>query len=176
MKGLTVICSIATLPLGYYAFFNPDNPAWYGEIYDDDGVITPRLFADPTDILDKWGRPLVDIHGRFVTWFTYGFILMLTPFISVLGGIFMKDNQCIRNFINKIGWGSFWLFSFIWGLIGYFCRFSYPFMYASGDAAARPYMDSEEYDAWKIALKADDSLYQARSGFFMYILVIIVVF
>ena len=142
------ICSAAALPLGYFAFFNPDNAAWYGETYGDDGEIIPYLYPDPTN----QGWPLLDIHSRFVNWFISGFCLMLIPVVSVFGV------TCIRN--SQVIWPYYWAGIVVWGIIGLIWRFCYSGHYASGDNPSTKYMNDEQKAAWEAALTADDSLFQ----------------
>ena len=70
--------------LGMYAFANPNAAAWYGEIMSADGVLTPGLYADPTEV----NILTVDIHGQFVTWFLWGFAQSVLPIaIAILFSI-----------------------------------------------------------------------------------------
>ena len=168
-KFLAIIASCVSGPLGYSSFKNPDKPAWYGEVYGIDGVITRKLFAEAADILDINGEPLLDIHGRFLTWFKCGFVLMLVPFSGVLLAYFTKSDQTSRKSSAAVCLPIFCVGTIGWAILGYMWRFSQAGKFASGDSSFTEEMNDEEKAAWEAALIGEDSLFQMWSGQYIFI-------
>ena len=71
--------------LSDYAFSNPDRPAWYGVLRDTDNneIKIYRLFNDEAKGQELGAHPLIDIHGRFHTWFFFSFIHLLLSCLSI---------------------------------------------------------------------------------------------
>ena len=149
--------------LGIFAFNNPDNEAWYG--VDSEGK--SQLFAKESDATVTGDTELEDIHGRFVLWFFWGFIMALAPCAAAP---VLAIANCIHETLAKvlggivscgIGCGglAWWISGIVW-------RFK-----ASGSFAAGDQLTEEE----RTALDTDETtLFQYRSGNFMLIYYIIV--
>ena len=166
---LCCACCIAPIVfvvyLGVYSFNNPDNEAWLG--------VTPageyELYKDEAS--GAGSTDLVDIHSRFVIWFTWGFLqnlvaplasgllvgmgLMLHP---ILGSVCM----CLLGSAMSCGGIAWWITGIVW-------RFRSDGKFACGDVV--PEGMTEE--AWQAEITADDSLYQHSTGNFLFIYYII---
>ena len=127
-------CTVAPIVLcvyqGIYAFNNPDNEAWLGVVPGGEN----KLFADQeAGNLDK-ATGLVDIHGRFVTWFLWGFLTSLSPL--ALGILFL-----ITTLINPNLGGCCGAFNacavgcsgLAWWITGIVWRFRADGAFVSGD-------------------------------------------
>ncbi len=66
--------------MGIYAFANPDKPAWIGHSEKDEF----SLYATEEAAKGAKALDIVDIHSKYVTWFTYGFLLILAPIAAFL--------------------------------------------------------------------------------------------
>lgn len=81
LVGVVAFVPIAmTILHGFFAFANPDEPAWYG--LTESGQ--PRLFATLEEGTAGSALGLIDIHSRLVNWFLWGFIIALSPFGAAL--------------------------------------------------------------------------------------------
>ena len=142
--------------LGIFAFNNPDNQAWYGVTAGVEGLSADQPAATATDV--------VDIHGRFVNWFLWGFInLVVCCGGGLFAGIFSASvpvlGQCCGFLASCSGCSglAWWITGMVW-------RLNAAGSFASGDAI--PAGTTEE--DWKTAISAEDSLFQYSSGNFMY--------
>jgi len=149
--------------LGIFAFNNPDKEAWYGI----NATGQANLFAAESDATTTGDTELDDIHGKFVMWFLWGFIMSLAPcaaapLMAIAGCIHLTLANVLGGILScGIGCGglAWWISGIVW-------RFK-----ASGAFAAGDSLTEEEFTA----LDADkESLYQYRSGKFMLIYYLII--
>ena len=80
---ISCLCSCACLAggitfvvyLGKYAFDNPNKDCFWASTGadDDDGLVFPTEALAKTAGFKE--EEIVDVHGRFVTWFLWGFIM-----------------------------------------------------------------------------------------------------
>ena len=143
-----------TVYLGIYAFDNPDQPAWYGVT---DGK--PSLFGSPDE---QGAGELTDIHQRFVSWFLWGFIQALAPWLLapfiVSCMVLSPELGSLCGILSCCGLGCS---SLAWWIAGIVWRFRSDGSYACGDELI--------YGTDGEVLVADASLVQASSGKFMLI-------
>ena len=137
--------------------------AWYGVDAEGKGV----LFEKESDATITGDTELEDIHGKFVLWFLWGFVMALAPCAAAP---IMAIANCIHETVAKvlggivscgIGCGglAWWISGIVW-------RFKSSGSYSSGDQLT---------EADRVAAMDDEtSLYQIRSGNFMLIYYIIV--
>ena len=170
-KCIGCLCSLACCAaqvtfivyLGIFAFNNPDMEAWYGKQADGEGT----LFAQESDATVTGDTELEDIHGKFVLWFMWGFIVSLAPCAAAP---IMAIANCIHETVAKvlggiiscgIGCGglAWWISGIVW-------RFKASGSFSSGDSLTAEQLTTEEADA--------DTLYQIKSGNFMLIYYLIV--
>ena len=150
MAALPVIW---TVYLGIYAFDNPDQPAWYGVV---DGK--PSLFGSPDE---QGAGELTDVHQRFVSWFLWGFIQALAPWLLapfiVSCMVLSPELGSLCGILSCCGLGCS---AIAWWIAGIVWRFRSDGSYACGDELAG---EGGE------VLVADAALVQASSGKFMLI-------
>jgi hypothetical protein len=63
--------------MAIFAFSNPDPEAWYGLSTTTTGGVSTtvdELYATEALGTTDSAADLFDIHGRFITWFTWGFL------------------------------------------------------------------------------------------------------
>jgi hypothetical protein len=149
--------------LGIFAFNNPDKDSWYGVDANGEGA----LFAKEAEATTTGDTELEDIHGKFVLWFLWGFIMALAP--CAAAPVLALAN-CIHEMVGKVLGGivscgmacgglAWWISGIVW-------RFKASGSFAAGDALT---------EAERAALPEDpETLYQYRSGNFMLIYYIIV--
>ena len=114
--------------LGKYAFANPNLEAWYG-------VVAEQQALFPTEALGAAaGDSLVDVHGKMVTWFLWGFIQALLPcvgsLLAVLCGLISPVLASVMGGLSGCGIAIGGLSWYIAGLVW---RFNAAGKYASGD-------------------------------------------
>lgn len=96
------------------------------------------MFTDQASGLEAGAEQLVDIHGKFVTWFASGFILSMLPLpIAVLTlaihVIHAKSGKYFLGFSSvslACGYTAWWIVGLIW-------RFSDHGRFASGEQQYR---------------------------------------
>ena len=130
-------CIVITILLTYMVFLaifsmlNPDEQAWYGVIEPGD---KQALYATREMGKEAGATDLVDIHGRFVTWFYWGFTMSVLPLPIAMVSTFC---QILHNRLGK----TIAMISFIclgcsyvaWWITGIYWRFNKSGSYASGD-------------------------------------------
>ena len=154
-KIFTIIFILApiiawTVYLGIYAFDNPDSPAWYGIV---DGK--PGLFENH----ELESVELLDIHRRFASWFLWGFIHALAPWllflcVKVCTALSPKLGECSQI----LAICSYGCSTVAWWVTGIVWRFRPDGAFASGDKF------SVLVDGDETTLEADPLLVQAKSG------------
>ena len=122
LQVIVAILSIVYLVyLTVFAFFNPDKPAWLGTVKDE-----RTIFGSYEEVKDKEAVRVIDIHSRFTSWFTWGFINWFwPPLIIAVSWICYKINSCcgIFSVIIMGCWGSCSILT--WLILGIAWRFSY---------------------------------------------------
>lgn len=110
---------------------------------------------------------LEDIHGKFVIWFLWGFIMSLAPCAAaLLGGIAHCIHEAFGKFIGSVLSCGMACGGLAWWITGIVWRFKASGSYASADQLT---------ETERAALPEDpETLYQYRSGNFMLIYYIIV--
>lgn len=163
--GCICACSVLavfvtlTAYLGIFAFNNPDQPAWYANVAGVEG-----LFGSAEAATAGGALTVDDVHGNFVTWFTWGFANMVTMFgtmlcAGVLGSFLPSLASCAMTLS-----GCAQCSGFAWWIAGMVWRLRQSGKYASGDVMP---LDTTE-EAWEKAITAEGSLFQVSSGNFMY--------
>ena len=149
--------------LGIFTFNNPDMEAWYGVDAEGKG----KLFEKEADATVTGDTELEDIHGKFILWFLWGFIMALAPCAAAP---VMAIANCIHEMVAKILGGIIFCGmscgGLAWWISGIVWRFKASGSYSCGDQ-----LTEEERTA---AFADESSLYQLRSGNFMLIYYIIV--
>ena len=108
----------------------------------------------------------VDVHAKFVTWFTCGFILAFAPcVVGLILTLFKHVGECFYRGLSSIINLFFGCAGLAWWVTGIVWRFKKSGSYASGDFLT----DEESKAEWN----DDTSLYQLRSGKFMLIYYVI---
>merc|ERR1712060_294294 len=138
--------------LAVYAFNNPDAPAWHGYITAEQHSLYPSEEA----AVAGGAKDVTNYHGKYVSWFTWGFVQMIAPTIllvlflttgllkSVVGNFLYATTSCV------IGCSSL-----AWFIVGLTLRYSTTGQFSSGVIV--PPGTTEE--AWKAAASAPGSLY-----------------
>ena len=173
VPALLCCCVCSAVPiifmvyLGIYAFNNPDQEAWYGLDTDGKGA----LFASEDAGLTGRATELVDIHARFVTWFLWGFIqtLVLPLSATILVGLGMLIHPSLGSFCSGLLGCGMSCGGLAWWITGIVWRFRSDGAYATGDVVP----EGKDLDAWEAEISADDSLFQYKSGKFMFIYYVI---
>ena len=88
--SLLAIPLIFFIYLGIFAFANPDAAAWVSK---DTAGNKISLYSTQSEA-EGAGTEVVDIHGRFVSWFLWGFIQMILPCAWIC-------LSCITGMINE---------------------------------------------------------------------------
>ena len=152
--------------LGYFGYSNPDKPAWYS--------VGPQgqqqLYASEAEaneaIESMRGKyEVVDIHQRFVTWFLWGFCVLIAPIVSIIPIWISNKINSTLGFICAGSLGcSIACAGLAWWISGQIWRFRSDGSFACGDIPIEKLATEEE---WRKEVLADDSLFQYRSGYFM---------
>ena len=150
-----------TILFGVYAFGNPDQPAWYGL---ESGQ--PSLYASEELAKAASAEDIVNIHGRFVNWFFWGFLVFVSPFIITLllvACVFVSPNTAtvcgpVLSFATACG-------SLVWYILGIVWRFNSKGRYTAGDV---PPVGTDK-EAWAEQVAAAGSNFQLSSGKFMFV-------
>jgi hypothetical protein len=128
-------CACSVLPivmlvyLGIYSFNNPDAAAWYGL---SDGK--QELFLDEAAGNAAGAKSLVDMHGRLVTWFLWGFCQMLAPLATaLLATIGMAISPTVGSVLGTIGGCGVGCGGLAWWIAGIVWRFRSDGAFAVGD-------------------------------------------
>ena len=153
--------------MGIYAFNNPDSEAWLG--LGPDG--NHALYADKTAGDTANATELVDIHARFVFWFLWGFsqallIPLSSMLLTVIGALIHPTlgTLCagLTGCTMSCGGLAWWITGIVW-------RFRSDGAYAVGDIVP----EGKTVEDWEAEITTDGSLYQFKSGKFMFIYYII---
>ena len=162
-------CVAAAVPitfvvyLGIYAFNNPDNEAWVG--------VAPTgkqaLYADETAGTLAKATSLADIHGRFVSWFLWGFLqnLVLPVSAVLLIGLGMLINEGLGKCCGGLASLGMCCGGTAWWITGIVWRFRSEGAYAAGDFVP----EGKSVEDWDTEISGEDSLFQYKSGKFMFI-------
>ena len=160
MPTCLLCCICASLPivflvyLGIYSFNNPDSEAWLGTGVDGKHA----LFATETKGMTAKATDMVDIHARFIIWFTWGFMQSLVaPLASViiigLGSIIHPSlGACCSGLLGcgmSCGGLAWWITGIVW-------RFRSDGSYATGDIVP----EGKSIDEWETEISIDGSLFQ----------------
>ena len=114
---------------------------------------------------------MIDIHGRFVTWFFWGFLqaLVIPVGSSILVGLGMLIHESIGKGCMGLqglgmccGGAAWWITGIVW-------RFRSDGAYAAGDIVP----EGKSVEDWEEEITADGSLFQYKSGKFMFIYYVI---
>ena len=164
--AILCLCSLTCLVLlitfivflGIFAFANPNNAAFYG--VDTAGVETLYATQNPTG-------DLTDVHGDFVTWFTWGFYQQMLPVAGLLlVGIATMINASLAKFCQGVVSIGSVCGSLAWIIAGLVWRFRASGKFASGDSLDEAQLAIEEANA---EVADSTTLYQLSSGKFMYV-------
>ena len=149
---------VLTISLGVFAFANPDNEAWVGK--SSDGSF--KLYKD--EGAGKGSTDLVDIHGRLVAWFLWGFMQhLVVPALLLISSIMCMLVCMPLNALCQICGSACMVFMccgtscsyMAWWITGIVWRFSSDGRYSVGDIVPA----GKSNDDWSKELEADDSLY-----------------
>ena len=114
--------------LGIYGLNNPDKEAWYGVDVQGEGA----LFETNNSVGAE--SKLINIHGKFVLWFLWGFIFALSTFAATP---IMMIASCIHEMLGKVLGGiltcGLGCGGLAWWIAGIVWRFNTAGAYASGD-------------------------------------------
>lgn len=153
--------------LGIYAFNNPNEEAWYGSMNGNGKIFETENAATAAKAID-----IVDIHGRFVTWFLWGFIQSLLPLATgILGAICGAISPSLAAFMTGLGGCGIGCGGLAWYIVGLVWRFSAAGKFAAGDVMP----EGTTEDVWTKAITCDgvpEGTYcgfQYSSANFMYI-------
>ena len=145
--------------LGKYAFANPDAEAWYGTVGGQEDLFPTQAAGD----LLKAGD-MTDIHGKFVTWFLWGFIQALLPcgtgILSAICGLIHPSAAACMSGLGGLGIGCGGL---AWWITGMVWRFGAAGKFAAGDVIPEGVTEEQ----WQTYVTAEGSLVQYSSGNFM---------
>ena len=109
---------------------------------------------------------MVDIHARYVTWFFWGFIqtLVIPCGGGILTGLAMLINPSLgagfsglAGCANACGTLAWWITGIVW-------RFRSDGAFAAGDDVP----EGKTIEEWETEITLDGSLYQYKSGKFMF--------
>lgn len=151
--------------LAIYAFGNPDNEGYYGTVTAA-GVESGWMFtasqalgyttAGGVEVAATATGDLDNVHGNFVTWFTWGFLnyIMLCGF-QCLSAIMIKCSPVIGMICMYLS-GCVCCSSTAWWIAGIVWRFR-----TSGKIAST----SENEDMWKLLNPTDAALEESNSPF-----------
>jgi len=151
--------------LAIFAFSNPDNLTWIGNKPGTadpvTGEITYTMTLDTEENLNAANATdMVDIHGRFVTFFTWGFLntalccgfcctgVLMSRCVPALVGCCFALSSCTQCSTT------------IWYIMGLVWRLNEQGRFASGDS-----LTEEEFTAKQ---EDETDLYQTASGNFMW--------
>lgn len=164
--GVAICCAVSTLPLIFfifmtvYAFANPDKEAWYGKVGE-----TNALYTNEDALKEANAAEMINIHGRFVSWFVWGFWMQIAP-IGLLAITFSVSccSAVGATILGIVLYTGLTCSMLAWWICGIVWRFRTDGKFAAGDL---PLAGQDEL-AWKEAIRADGSLYQVNSGNFLY--------
>lgn len=151
--------------LAIYAFGNPDNEGYYGTVTAA-GVESGWMFTASqalgyttdagVEVAATATGDLDNVHGNFVTWFTWGFLnyIMLCGF-QCLSAIMIKCSPVIGMICMYLS-GCVCCSSTAWWIAGIVWRFR-----TSGKIAST----SENEDMWKLLNPTDAALEESNSPF-----------
>ena len=141
----TLACVIANLLLTLITFLaifstlNPDKEAWAGSIEISEAAdggprLLYTLYSEKAQGEEANASNLIDVHGRFVTWFSCGFLLSMTPLPIAITSL------CIYICHNRVGIFVAYVYGctvgcgFVaWWVLGLCWRFSELGIYVSGE-------------------------------------------
>ena len=159
--------------LGIYGFSNPDSDAWVGHLSVPDNSKTFRMELYPTEEAMKGANATnnVHMHGRLVAWFTWGFWNCMTPIILAICLHFTAKVLPAVSEICRVGVMLGTCCSSVgWFITGIMWRWSSDAQFAVGTLVP----SGKSAEEWKTITTADKSLYQVKSGDFMYYYYLIV--
>ena len=170
-----VSCAFAILPivmtvyLGIYAFNNPDSEAWLG-LSKSGKEEDFALFKDEAAGKAAQATELVDVHGRFLVWFLWGFIAQLSPIaVVILTSIFTLCHPGFGSFCGGVLGCAQCCGTLAWWITGIVWRFRADGAYAAGDIIP----EGTTIEDWEKKISAQDSLFQYSSGKFMFFFYVI---
>jgi hypothetical protein len=139
--------------LGKYAFANPNSACFYG---------TDAAGAESITGVNNAEGTLTDVHGDFVTWFTWGFVQQMIPMI---GALLITLSTCIHHGLGSfcsglVGCGA-GCGGLAWWIAGLVWRYRASGKFASGDS-----LDEAQVTAMEDT-EAAGNFYQISSGRFM---------
>ena len=119
------ICSLAMCAgyftfvgyMGKYAYGNPDLPAWYGVEPIGGETLKPTAEDFSDTAID-----VTNVHGKFLTWFIWGFWTQLLPMMTVTAaGLLTLLSAALGQCVMGLGGcalccgGLFWwIFGMVW--------------------------------------------------------------
>ena len=152
--------------LAIYAFANPDSETWIGTVAGPTdqatGLAGPDImkFGTEESLTAEGATDMLDIHARFVTFFTWGFLntalccgfcctgVLMSRCVPALVGCCFALSSCTQ------------CSSTIWYIMGLVWRLNEAGKFASGDNLTEEELTAEQ--------EADSTLYQLKSGNFMW--------
>lgn len=157
--------------LGKYAFDNPNLPAWYGEVTAADGTVTQMLYPTLESAEAALGADaeIDDIHGKFVMWFLWGFIMSFGPCYVMVLMLLTFWNQQLMQACSALGGCALCSSGLAWWICAMVWRLNAAGSFASGDVVA----DGMTEEAWITAIELNETTVQYSSGNFMYIYLLI---
>jgi len=130
-----------------FAALNPDKETWAGSIKikgseeggedsanSEGAKYEYNLYSDRDAGAQADANQMIDVHGRFVTWFGCGFFLSLTPVpIAILTLTFHIIHSKAGQLVGGIGSITVACGFTAWWILGLFWRFSELGQFVSGD-------------------------------------------
>ena len=152
---------------GIYGLNNPDAQAWYGVVAGQQ-----TLAPDAATLMDAGVVTPFPVHDKMVSWFLWGFILNLLPFVGCVCmplAAFGEGAAKLATCVSGLACTAASCGSLMWFITGSVFRFRSDFGYASGDVVPA----GVTQQAWDLSLEADKGLFQVSSGRFMWVFLMI---
>ena len=144
--------------LGKFAFANPNNAAYYG---------VDAAGAETLSATQNTAGDLTDVHGDFVTWFTWGFAQQMIPIAGILlVSISMMISGSLAAICQGLVGCGAGCGGLAWWIAGIVWRFRASGKFASGDSLTEAELTVAEAAA---DVENSTTLYQLSSGRFMYV-------
>jgi len=113
---------------------------------------------------DTTAKELVDIHGRFVTWFLWGFCQMMAPIAgTLLTCIGFALSPMLGQIIGGLTGCATACGGLAWWITGIVWRFRSDGSYSCGDIV----QDGHTEEEWMVEVTKTGTLFQHKSGKFM---------
>ena len=117
-----IIAVVYLILLFIYGFFNPDRPAWLGTVDEKRSIFESSESARD----DYQAVQILNIHARYTSWFSWGFINWFIPPLTVLLSYYSyrKDWRCGQVAVAITScWGTCSIL--VWLILGMAWRFNY---------------------------------------------------